>query len=258
MKSLQPVNAATEPKIHTAVLEAQRAARTGALLITPLRFRMYAMAAVALVGLLAGVLGFGRISRTFTATGIVLPAAGLIPLHMPTESAEVRWLTVEGRFMEAGDSLAEVRRSNVDGIRLRAPVAGVLFQIATGVPQSGTVGTNPMAWFAPSGPLSIQVAVPAEARLRIRVGGTVGVRTYGSAGIGRLQARVRSVALAPSEPTFDAREAPSYATIVDLEGPSDPAIQRQLLGLPAEVEFTLERRPLYAWLFDPARTLLPE
>lgn len=256
MRETAPSGAHSTPRLQTTVCQARRTAAAGVLLITPLRFRIYALLALTLAALLGALLSFASVGRKFTATGLVLPAAGLLPLKGPGQPAQIeRWLLSAGATVVAGTPLADLRAADgtTQPAGLRAPAAGTLFQFAAVAGPGEALG-----WFAPAGPLAVQVAVSAEARARLQPGAMAHVR-IDSLGGERLQARLRSIALAPSESSPDARGGLSYAAIVDLPAPADPAQQqRPQLGLPAEVEFTLERRSLYAWLFDPAHTLMSE
>ena len=255
MRETTPPGSRSTPRPQATVCHTRRTAAAGVLLITPLRFRLYALLALTLAALLGALLSLANIDRKFTATGLVLPAAGLLPLKSPGQRAQIeRWLLSAGATVVAGTPLADLRAADgtTQPAGLRAPAAGTLFQFAATAGQVEALG-----WFAPAGPLAVQVAVSAEARARLQPGAKAQVRIDGVGGES-LQARLRSIAPAPSESSPDARGELSYAAIVDLPAPADPSQQRQLLGLPAEVEFTLERRPLYAWLFDPAHTLLSE
>ena len=237
----------------------QAAARV--VLLMPLRFRVYALAALLLAALLTTLLACASFSRKSSASGVVLPTSGLIPLTAPSGTEGVsRWLIAPGTAVLPGTPLAELQAGAgaTASETLRAPVAGTLFQIASAASAAGPEGAAALGWFAPDGPLALQVAVPAALRTRIQPGAAVRVRIAGLTGADRIAGQVRSIAVAPAELPAGAAGGLSYAVVVDLPALTDPSQQRQLLGLPAEVEFTLERRPLYAWLFDPAHTLLLE
>lgn len=230
---------------------------TGTTLVTPIRFRVYALMSFALVLLVVGLLSWASISRKFTGHGLVLPAIGLVELRAPGPFRVGRWLAAEGAPVDRGAALVELfREDSASPELLRAPSAGTLYRIE---PQSPADRSAALGWFAPAGPLTVSVAVSARVRVHVQPGSEVTVRIEGLEDGRRFSGHVRSVALAPLDTDSGASTGDvSYPLVVDLDDVNDPAHQRQLLGLRAEVGFTLERRPLYSWLFDPAGTLFSE